>query len=452
MSDSGVNVTSDTLHRTAKYFMDTGRATSHQEAVDLLKRFGLVIHLGEEVATSRDHQLALLTLVTVARRTCLGGIHVKGDLDGILMVPIVGATTLREAVLQLGGCCVPSLVTGWPVAYIGSVKEHSDAGWRLTWDGWRGGVVPLRDGHRLGERNGSGLAPVLAAAACAAELFLYHSEDHPLAGRRTSGLSLWKPGLDWLCDDESEVRIELLPDALWLIGLGNLGQAYLWVLGSLPYREPESLTLVLQDHDRLTPANESTSVLTTAHMMGEKKVRAMAYWSEQRGFRTILEERLFGAWSRRGPSEPPVALCGVDNALARASLEDAGFPLVIETGLGAGPQSFKNFSLHTFPSTLKANRLWSSVAQNELPQTSAYSPSKLPGLDTCGITQLASRTIGVPFVGLLAALLGVSEILRRLHGGLALELASGSASVLADIETVASPAGVYQYGFTRSLN
>ena len=178
----------------------------------------------------------------------------------------------------------------------------------------------------------------------------------------------------------------------------------------------------------------------------------MARWAEGRGFRTVLEERSFGSWSRRGPSDPTVALCGVDNALARAALEDAGFGLVVETGLGAGPQSFKNFSLHTFPSTFKASRLWSGVTQKQLPQTPAYTPSKLPGLDACGITQLALRTIGVPFVGLLAGLLGVSEILRRLHGGLALELASGSVSALADIETVGNPAGVYQYGFTRSFD
>ena len=94
----------------------------------------------------------------------------------------------------------------------------------------------------------------------------------------------------------------------------------------------------------------------------------MAQWSERRAFQTILDERLFGAWSRHGPSEPPVALCGVDNALARAVLEDAEFKLVIETGLGGGPQSFKNFSLHTFPSSVKASRLWLSAESNELPQ------------------------------------------------------------------------------------
>jgi hypothetical protein len=452
MSVSGVSVTPDNLHRTAKYFMDTGRATSHEEAIDLLRRFGLTIQVGEEVATSRDHQLALLTLVTVARRTCFGGIHIQGDLDHAVMIPILGTTTLREAVIQLGGSCAADGPSWWPVAHIGSVNEPSETGWRLTWDGWRGGVIPLRDRHQLGERNGSGLSPVLAAAACAAELFLYHSEDHPLAGRRTSGLSLWRPGFDWLTHDSGEVKIELLPDALWLIGLGNLGQAYLWVLGALPYREPNSLQLVLQDHDHLTAANESTSILTEPTMVGEKKARAMAQWSEQRGFQTILEERLFGTWSRRGPSEPPVALCGVDNALARAALEDAEFKLVIETGLGGGPQSFKNFSLHTFPSSLKASRFWSSVESNELPQTPAYTPSRLPGLDKCGIALLASRAIGVPFVGLLAALLGVSEIVRRLHGGLALELASGSVAVLADIETVGTPASVYEHGFTRSFN
>jgi hypothetical protein len=262
---------------------------------------------------------------------------------------------------------------------------------------------------------------------------------------------LWNPGADWLAADQTEPTIELLPDALWLIGLGNLGQAYLWILGALPYPGTDVLTLVLQDYDNVTVANESTSILTWPKMVGEKKTRAMARWAENRGFKAILEERPFGSWSRRGPSDPNVALCGVDNALARASLEDAGFGLVVETGLGAGPQSFKNFSLHTFPSRLMANRIWSEVAPHELPRTPAYASSKLPNLDACGITQLASRTIGVPFVGLLAGLLGVSEILRRLHGGLALELASGSVSALADIEAVGNPAGVYQYGFTRSF-
>jgi hypothetical protein len=76
---------------------------------------------------------------------------------------------------------------------------------------------------------------------------LHHAGDHPLAGRRPSGLSLWNPGADWLVADQTEPKIELFPNALWLIGLGNLGQAYLWILGALPYPVADALTLVLQD-------------------------------------------------------------------------------------------------------------------------------------------------------------------------------------------------------------
>ena len=48
-----------TLHRGAKYFMDSGRAATHDEAMALLQSFGLTIHVGASVATSRDEQVAL---------------------------------------------------------------------------------------------------------------------------------------------------------------------------------------------------------------------------------------------------------------------------------------------------------------------------------------------------------------------------------------------------------
>jgi hypothetical protein len=246
MLDSAVNVTPDTLHRTAKYFMDTGRAASHQDALGILRKFGLLIRVGGEVADSRDHQLALLTLANVASRTCLGGVRVEGNLDCELLVPFPGAAKLGEAIGLLIGDYAGE-PEQWPVAHIGTVNDSASMGWRLTWEGWRGGVVPLDREQRLGESGGRGLSPVLAAAACAAELFLHHAGDHPLAGRRPSGLSLWNPGADWLVADQTEPKIELFPNALWLIGLGNLGQAYLWILGALPYPVADALTLVLQD-------------------------------------------------------------------------------------------------------------------------------------------------------------------------------------------------------------
>ena len=69
---------SSTLHRGAKYFMDSGRAATHDEAMALLQSFGFTIHVGPAIATSRDEQVALLTLVNAARRSFRPGSRSSG--------------------------------------------------------------------------------------------------------------------------------------------------------------------------------------------------------------------------------------------------------------------------------------------------------------------------------------------------------------------------------------
>jgi hypothetical protein len=154
-----------------------------------------------------------------------------------------------------------------------------------------------------------------------------------------------------LSADPTEPQLAYLPSRLWLIGLGNLGQAFAWTLASLPYAEPHKAQLVLQDFDRIACSNESTSVLSSIDDVGRRKARVVADWLDARGFETFVSEQRFGAWTRRADSEPNVALCGVDNALARMALEKPQFGLVVEAGLGAGPEAFRGLSVHTFPAS-----------------------------------------------------------------------------------------------------
>jgi len=196
------------LHRTAKYFMDSGRAQTHEEAVSILERFGLTVHVGPEIGSSIHQQTALLTLINVARRTLLGGVEIIGLPNAITVSPLFPLLSLRDAVQSCGGHVFAVPRPEWPSAVIGNpdgIRTNSPC-WRLTWGGWRGGVVPLRDGRRLPEKEAIELAPVLAAGACAAEVFAYHAGDHIMAGRRSSGLSLWKPGKDWLSDRKSRKK------------------------------------------------------------------------------------------------------------------------------------------------------------------------------------------------------------------------------------------------------
>jgi hypothetical protein len=76
----------------------------------------------------------------------------------------------------------------------------------------------------------------------------------------------------------------------------------------------------------------------------------------------------------------------------------------------------------------------------------AYEPSKYPTLDECGLAQLATRTVGVPFVGLTVASFAIAELLRRLHSGQAVELVSGSMAALEDIEISAMDNRTYEFG------
>jgi hypothetical protein len=309
--------------------------------------------------------------------------------------------------------------------------------------------VPLRDNTHLAEDDVCGLAPALAAAVCAAEAFAFHAADHPLAGRRSSGMSLWRPGASWQSPDTLEPHLAFLPSQLWLIGLGNLGQAFAWLLACMPFPPVPHPRLVLQDFDLITAANRSTSLLTSDCDTSRKKTRVVAEWLESRGFHTIIEERRFGTWTRRSHDEPGVALCGVDNALARAALEAAGFDLIVEAGLGAGPQGFRDMTMHTFPGSRTAADIWSNVTgsrASDVEEMPAYQALRQRGRDACGLAQLAFRTVAVPFVSLTTGCLVISELLRRLHGGLALEVASLSLLSLEDVEAIQSSAPTYSGG------
>ena len=280
---------------------------------------------------------------------------------------------------------------------------------------------------RLGESHEFTPAGVLAGALAVAEAFQFLRGDQPVAGRRGVGLSLWRPELSWRDRAASGPAIDRLPSALWLIGLGNLGQAYLWTLGMLRYEVPGEVQLVLQDHDFLALSNDSTSLLSCPELIEMRKTRAMAGWAEQRGFKTAVIERKFNSDFRVHNDDPSLALCGVDNEPARRALEDVGFAKVIEAGLGGGTDDFLGFRTHVFPGGRRAKDVWKPVEANRVARTDrpAYEKLAASGLDQCGLTQLAGRTVGAPFVGAMAAAIVIGEALRLVNGAHGYDLIDG---------------------------
>src|SRR5262249_14744143 len=135
----------DELHRLVKLALDTGEASTVEEAERLFGDYRLAIAVGRDVATSPTLQAALLTAVHTGRRRFLGGLSVAGALDMPLRVPWHGCRTLAEAVIDLQGNAVAALDPEVPRIVIGDADmgASGEFAMRATFEGWAGGIVPL---------------------------------------------------------------------------------------------------------------------------------------------------------------------------------------------------------------------------------------------------------------------------------------------------------------------
>jgi hypothetical protein len=390
----------DTLNRTVKLAVDTGEATSVEAAEQLFRGYKMQILVGADVAESTVLRTALRTAVNCAARTLLGGVTVVGAGEHADAVTVLGAT-LQDA---------PRVDT--PTLLIGDANAHDACATslRVTVSGWSGGVSPTRSGFRLNDKSDCPVAGVLAGALGVSEVF-QALRGNPKAGRRAVGFDLADVNGDWTKPKETPA-VDRLPSDLWLVGLGNLGQAYLWTLLQLPYGD-QGPRLVLQDTDTIAASNLSTSLLTTTEMLGVRKTRAMAAVVEARGAKATIIERAFAPDFRIGPSDPALCLAGVDNALARQALEDVGFERVIEAGLGKGAEDYLGFNIHTFPSEKHAREIWSGAASSNADISApAYQELLRHTNNRCGVVQLAGRSIGAPFVGAVAGAFVIAELLK----------------------------------------
>ena len=78
---------SETMSRTVKMALDSGEASTLEEAETIFYKYQLIIEIGSSVATSPTLQAALLTAVNAGRRAFLGGVSVCGCLDFNLLIP-----------------------------------------------------------------------------------------------------------------------------------------------------------------------------------------------------------------------------------------------------------------------------------------------------------------------------------------------------------------------------
>jgi hypothetical protein len=441
-------VNPDDVDRVVKLLVDADDTLTFEAAAKLLRTYRLQIVADTDACSDRAWQAGLLTAVNAGVRAVHGGVRVVLARDAPCTVPWAQGRRLSQALVELGAEIVADdggLDSGVPTIALGDGQNAASAAAGVmrapvvcTSAGrWIAGVAPAGDDVAGEVETASVLGAVMASTMAVSECFQW-LRGHAVAGDRRVRVSVWDPegGLDG-------PPIRDLPAALWLLGLGHLGQAYAWLLSLLPYPTAGGRRLVLQDDDRLSVANRATSMMHRATHVGTQKTRLAAAAMDPLGWDTALVERRYNGGSVYVSGDPQVLLGGVDNVVARRQLDDTGFPLIFDAGLGAGPDGFLGMTVRRLPDGRPSREIWPAERENIAPAAAlagaAYAALEAETGDHCGVELLAGRTVATAFVGVTAACWVIGGLLRELHGGPAFTLVDYSLREPSSVVAVPAP-------------
>jgi hypothetical protein len=378
----------------------------YDEARGRLERACLLLLAEEEL--DQASQAALLAATICGTRMFKGGVFVSPSLPGRLTIGQERPRPLLRALMDFGARPINAPDHAQRLSFGRSVICSSHL--HVACDGWTARVGSALD--LSSDKRGNILSGVAGGALGVSELFRKAVLGDVLATKREMALDLWGHG-------SRPDRIERLPKDVWLLGLGNLGQATLFVLSLLPWNDPAEASFVLNDSDFAGLENLPIQVLTRHDWVGKKKARCAAAWAEARGFRTTIEERLFSAQTRPGGTEPAMALVGVDNLDARRWAATAGFDLVVDAGLGASGTEAFDIRIHAFPGSRSASEVWPEVQLHSGPSLSRPLVKLVEQgrLDLCGAMTIAGNSVSLPCTALVAAAVQVAQSCRALSTG-----------------------------------
>lgn len=422
------NINEDNLNRLAIGIIQKYKC-SYEQALEKLQSFKLNLVCGDKICNSPSLQTALLTAVNSGRRAFLGGIYVSMPKNVACLVPWPNNPTLNKIVKELGG----EISTESPDANFtltfGLPADIDNNELEIICNAWQGGVISSpSEGNLIPENESMNLGGILAGALGVGMSFLKVSGIDITAGDNPTGLSLWRPDLHWLDKDAQGPVVKYLPKKYWILGLGHLGQAYLWNIGLLGYQNTSDVQIINQDFDKITDGNYSSGLLCEENNVGKYKTRVCTEWLEDRGFQAKISERKFDEHTMRVDEEPFLALCGFDNAKARSFLEGRGFDLIIEAALGDSLSNFDRVTLHTFPEASKTpSQLWGNHSDEKEISAPVYDAFK-DEKEECGILALtlAKKALSASFVGAFTGALVIAESIRGVHSGFRYEMFVGS--------------------------
>jgi hypothetical protein len=382
---------------------------SYDDAEARLAKSRVAIVLGASQAATAAGQAAAVTAAVTACK-CFGRAALVADPATELLRPLRAGATLGVVAKAIGARMVPVVPdSATHVIAIGCDAATTRPFVHCWWDGWTAGILPGLD-QRAPGISGNPLSGTFAGALAIREVFAMVL-GRPRAGRRVSIASLWTPWRDPIMAQAGPAEV-YLPRQLWFIGLGHLGQGFLWNLAFLPVTGG---TAVLQDDQTAGEENESTGLVTRAGDIGRRKTRIAAEWLEAAGWSTSLIERRHHGDIPLHEQDPAIVVTGLDDVVPRLGIARAGFSYMVDAGVGHGPVDFESLQLRVLAKGNEPEALWSKQAKpkdvDALLERDTYRAYEAK-YDRCGALTLAEASVAVPFVGAATGALAIGQVIR----------------------------------------
>lgn len=389
-----------------QYQCDLDRAT------DIHKSLKLQLRAGQAICKSIALQSAFLTALNTGLRSFVGGLNYELPQDVPNLLPNRGFDTFNQLVRNdfvdlIGFTEVASFTL------LFGIKAKNENELEIVCNGWQAGVLVCNDNSiELDQETDFALGGVAAGSLGVALAFMKVTQIAPYCTDFSSGISLWNTNCNWLSNEAKGPKSVSLPKDFWLMGLGHLGQAYLWVLSLMPFEITKEVNFKLQDFDLLEQSNIGTGLLSSRNDIGKLKIEVCKDWLMERGFSVfIIEEKLSDDLKFIDPKS--IALCGFDNAFSRSLIEKFHSPFIVESALGSSKLDFDKIVLHTFPNEqFQALNLWLPHV-NDQEELDDFILDRLKDhQDKCGVQTLAGKAISTSFVGAFAGSLAISELVK----------------------------------------
>jgi molybdopterin/thiamine biosynthesis adenylyltransferase len=400
-------------------------AEKHQigidDAIDIMNKKSIWLIANRSIYDSFSKQLSFITALNIAHRVFLNDVYCVIPLNVPNLLKFK-EKDFNDLITRFGGVISDDNSTEEDAKLLFGLECYDSKCIEIVACGWRGGVNFFGNERIvLPDTNNIPLGPIAAASIGTFYAFCKAFQICETVDINV-GISLWdlNSGKDWSVDiNDGPVKI-YLPRTIWSLGLGHLGQAYIWCLGLFQTTKNNSTQFLLQDSDIIDKENLGSQVLSfedDLERIDRFKTRACMRFLEEMNFKTRIVEKRFEAKDdmQDWMSEYPILLNGVDNVQTRKSINSQNVKLYIDGATNGSSDLFDSFTLkNVFELKKDMDKIWPIYDDKEvILHRNLF--DRYEKEHKCGV--LSNIGISTPFVGLFSSTIVVSELLRSLNKG-----------------------------------